>query len=380
MKKKKQRSPKPTNPPGGTRAETSVLSKRFTAALRSPAATAASIVLVSGTVAVWFAFAVVAYGPPTARAAVQPPMASTQPALTTQRRHLDGVMVNARQANSWPMGVMIENTRAARPQSGLSLAKVVFEAPAEAGVLRLLAIFDGSEGDDAIGPVRSARHYFVDWALGFDAMYVHAGGSPQAVALMLREKDQSANGIGSMSRFFHREATRPAPHNLYTSLSRLRDIRRVKSLETRTSSFTPWTFADDAPLASRATPRATVVDFGGAAYRVEWRYDQQQNRYVRWMDGAVHADAANGQALQAANVVVLRVGPVTSLGEKGRIDFPTVGSGPMTLLHNGTVETGTWRKESSRGMLEFLGADGTLSLTAGPTWVEALPLDRPFTP
>jgi hypothetical protein len=332
---------------------------------------------------------VLGFAPPAASPVPMPVLPNTneesvevvEVAPTVTRRHLDGYVVPIPVANLWPMAVMIENHPAARPQYGLSYAKVTFESIAEGGVTRFMPLYDGTEGDFRVGPVRSARHYFVDWALGWDAMYVHAGGSPQAAALMAREHAQEANAIGSMGRFFTRDRSRSAPHNLFTDMARLNDIRRVKSLADQIPVFTPWTFADDPPPEGRGNPdHRAVVDFSSASYRVEWQYDPVGNRYLRWMAGRPHNDAANNQQIAVANVVVMRVGPVRSLGAT-RIDFPTVGTGSVTVLRNGMVFEGTWSKGLSRGMLRFLDANGAdLPLTVGPTWIEALPTGRPFTP
>lgn len=337
-------------------------------------------VFVVGFIGLWLSFSVLTVfaKPPEEGGAVRAP---GRPRGGPVARHLDGVTTERGNENRWPIGVMIDNLPGVRPQAGLSRAKVVFEAPAESGVTRLLAFFDGTERLDRIGPVRSARHYFVDWAEGFNALYVHAGGSPQALAKIRADQVQGANAIGSMARFFFRDRSRAAPHNLFTTTAQLLGSRRVKELDDRVPSYAPWKFSPEKSPASRSTPaQDAVVDFSSASYRVEWRYDRATNRYTRWNGGSVQTDAATGDLLTAVNVIVIRVGPIESLGEKGRIGFPTVGSGNAVFLRDGTVTVGTWRKESSRDLLRFYNPAGLeQALAPGTTWVEALPTGRPFT-
>ena len=96
------------------------------------------------------------------------------------RRPLDGLMVKPEIASLRPYAVMIDNLAAARPQFGLSAASLVYEAPAEGGITRYLAIFSADQTSSQIGPVRSARAYFLNWAKELGATYVHVGGSPEA--------------------------------------------------------------------------------------------------------------------------------------------------------------------------------------------------------
>jgi hypothetical protein len=378
-KTKKQPKEEPVRRPH-RRPSVSILPAPLERALHSRPVLILEGVFVLGFISLWFSFSVLTVFAQPAEPGIFAVGPAPRPGVTTAR-HLDGVAVKRGAENKWPIGVMIENVPAVRPQAGLSRASVVFEAPAEAGVTRFLAFFDGTEDLERIGPVRSARHYFVDWAEGFDAVYAHAGGSPQAIAQLRRDNVQGANAIGSMARFFFRDRAIPAPHNLFTTSAQLSGIRRVKELDERVPTYAPWKFSPEKTLAERGTPaQDAVVEFSSASYRVEWRYDRAANRYVRLNAGVVQTDVASGETLTAANVAVIRVGPVEWLGEKGRISFPTVGSGDATLLRDGTVTTGTWRKDASRGMLRLFSADGTeLAFAPGTTWVEALPTGQPLT-
>src|SRR5262249_44865010 len=147
----------------------------------------------------------------------------------------------------------IENSDDARPQSGLQEAGVVYEAIAEAGITRFMALFQET-GPQYIGPVRSLRPYYIDFAAPFQASIVHVGGSPDALAQVtsggFRNLDQFANG-GS----FWRISTRYAPHNVYTAFARLDALNQSKGYTS--SKFTGWPRKKDKKL---ALPQATAID------------------------------------------------------------------------------------------------------------------------
>src|SRR5262249_15833287 len=141
----------------------------------------------------------------------------TAPAVTLST--LSGLPVDPA-VNQRPVtGVMIENSVQARPQSGLNQAGVVFEAIAEGGITRFLALYQDTTPDN-VGPIRSARPYYEQWALGFDAGYAHVGGSPEAL------NDIKAWGVRDLDQFYnsgsyHRISSREAPHNVYTGITTL---------------------------------------------------------------------------------------------------------------------------------------------------------------
>nr|MCU0495649.1 DUF3048 domain-containing protein [Chloroflexaceae bacterium] len=156
--------------------------------------------------------------PPTAM-----PMAATPTAapLTAERGITRGIV------GQRLVAVMIDNHPDARPQSGMNAAALVFEALAEGGVTRYMAVYEpkANASISEIGPVRSARSYFVEWAKGLNAVYTHAGGSPEGL-LLAETATEIANldalRDGAEGLYFWRSTTRFAPHNLYTSTELLR--------------------------------------------------------------------------------------------------------------------------------------------------------------
>jgi hypothetical protein len=280
---------------------------------------------------------------------------------------LTGMVVTKAQTTLPITAVMIENSADARPQSGLKDAGVVYEAIAEAGITRFMAVYQETEPSN-IGPVRSSRPYYLRWALPYQASYAHVGGSPDALsdikALNVRDLDQFYN-----SSAYHRITTRQAPHNVYTSISALRGLEAAKGY--LTSKFTGFLRKVDAPS---KTPIATSVDFAlsSAFYSVHYDYDVAANSYRRSEGGAAHVDADSGSVLEPKVVVVL-IMPYSIESDGYHSLYNTVGTGKMFVFQDGGLTTGTWSKAGDTDQFVFKDDAGApLALNAGQTWITAL--------
>ncbi|MBA2701346.1 MAG: DUF3048 domain-containing protein [Chloroflexi bacterium] len=286
---------------------------------------------------------------------------------------LTGRLVDPAIAARHPIAVMIDDLLAARPQAGLNEADVVWHAPAEGGVPRYMAIYQSRMSTD-IGPVRSARVYYVLWAAEWRAMYAHSGGSPQALALLRRKGggayvyDANEYAYGGS---FERIGTRFAPHNLYTDAGRLR--RLGKRLGARDGPLEPvWTFAADAPLETRPTGGRIKVPY--PYNTIVYDYDRESNTYPRRVTGEKRqTDTADGQQVAPRNVVVMTVNFIDTGDSKRRLEGEVVGSGKATISTNGRTIQGTWRKADERAATRFFDADGRpVTLTIGQTFIQVV--------
>jgi len=267
-------------------------------------------------------------------------------------------------------GVMIENSPDARPQSGLDQAGVVFEAIAEGGITRFLALFQDTQ-PNYIGPVRSARPYYIQWALGFDAGYAHVGGSPEALQDIknwhVRDLDQFYN-----SGAYQRISNRYAPHNVYTSIAQLNQVESSKGYTS--STFTGFARKADNPS---KTPNASSIDitFSGYYYNTHYDYDATTNSYKRSEGGAPHMELnKDGSQTQITPKVVLAlIMPYSLESDNHHSQYGTIGSGPMYAFEDGTVVQGTWSKSAATSQFVFTDANGQpLKLNAGQTWISAV--------
>ena len=306
---------------------------------------------------------------PVAAATIKKVMAPTTVAST-----LTGLPVSP-DVNSRPVtAVMIENTTFARPQSGLAEAGVVFEALAEGGVTRFMAVYQDTQ-PSYLGPVRSVRPYYIEWALGFNASIAHVGGSPDAL------QDISTWNVQNLDEFYNagayeRISSRDAPHNVYTSIAQLNQLETSKGFTT--SKYTGFPRKMESPA---KTPTATSIDltFSADVYNVHYDYVAATNSYKRSEGGAPQIDVdQNGTQTQVTpKVVVAMIIPYSlgALDSSGAYysEYQVIGSGPVYIFQDGSVETGTWTKLGNSSQITFTASNGqVLPLNPGQTWIEAL--------
>jgi hypothetical protein len=289
---------------------------------------------------------------------------------------LTGEPVSAAVAARHPIAVMIDDLGAARPQSGLSSASVVWQAPAEGGIPRYMAIFQDTL-PKSIGPVRSSRYYYIAWAAEWRAIYAHSGGSPGAKAtLQAKGSGQYVYNVDEFrySGTFFRIKTRFSPHNLYTTSAKLRALG--KRIGAKDKAYkTVWDFAPDAPLDERPYGGTITVKYPYNA--ISYKYDRTTNTYLRSVTGEKkQTDAGTGTRIAPKNVVVMRMrfGPLND-GHPGapRLEATVVGSGPAWISTNGRTIKGTWKKASITKPTQFFDAKGNeVTLTIGQTFVQVV--------
>lgn len=280
--------------------------------------------------------------------------------------------------------VMVENSADAWPLSGVEDAFLVIEAPVEGNIPRFEVFFSGEHDEDVIGaravdkigPVRSARPYYLDWADEFNAIYAHVGGSPEALEV-IRERDRE--GFYNLDEFFQSEyfwrdvPRRVAPHNVYTSTDDLWE----SSIELKYNlpAYDSWLFKNDAPIG--IDPLSLVINWGeGNLYDVEWVYDPGTNAYTRKQDGSLEK-TQDGDTIVANNVIVM-ASDITVIDSVGRRRIRTLGSGDALVVQDGKIILGTWKKPTVDDRLRFYDAEGNeIKMNAGKTWIEVVPsLDR----
>ncbi|MBI4407156.1 MAG: DUF3048 domain-containing protein [Candidatus Kerfeldbacteria bacterium] len=296
-------------------------------------------------------------------------------------RHSDGVLVSAGTENTWPIALMIENAAfgGVRPQSGLGSAQVIYELPVEGGITRFLALFAG-ELPNKIGPIRSARPTYLEFSSEYDALFGHAGGSPEALEAVdgLAVKDLS--GLGVDARFFFRDGTLVAPHNLFTSGELLTKAREAKGLTEAEPTYEPWLFKEDTPV-NDPTVEPLQIDFGsGPLYAVDYTYNPKTNSYDRANGGETQTDAVDGEVLSPKTVIVQIVPAAILAGDEGRVNYDLTGSGKLYLAQDGLVTEGTWGKVDRSSRTIFRDADGNrLALNRGQIWISIVPTSGTIT-
>ena len=297
---------------------------------------------------------------------------------------LTGAPVTEDVAARHVVAVMIDDISAARPQSGLSQADVVWHAPAEGGIPRYMALFQ-SVLPTSVGPIRSSRLYYIAWAAEWKSVYVHSGGSPQALALL-----RTSQGRGKVvynadefrwSRYLYRVKYRYPPHNVYSDAKNLQKLSKRVGAKPVPGQDPVWIFAPDAPLEQRPEGGKIIVPY--YANKITYSYDRKTNTYKRSVSvEGKQFDAGTKPKTRIApkNVVVMRV-PFVPLGDKKRrLDGQVTGSGTAWVSTNGKTVKGTWRKKSFTSPTRFYGPDGKqLPLTIGQTFVQVVPKSTKIT-
>lgn len=335
----------------------------------------------------------------------------------TEACPLSGALFTKEEKKIWegrrPLTVMIENHADSRPQSGLSRADVVYEAVAEGGITRFLAVYycDAVKEDVTLAPVRSARIYFINWAqeYGKNPMYVHVGGANnfsnsgetakdvraleylQEIGWRFRGgNDLDATYDGQFPVFVrdYERLGRPAAteHTMSSSTEKIweeahkRGFDAIDKKEVKwDQDFVPWTFKDETKLESRGSVSNIKFDFwlNNPDYTVNWQYDKNSNYYLRFNGGQSSKDHNNDEQLKA-KVVVIQL-----TKERGPVDinkhmfYSTTGEGKAMIFQDGEKIEGTWKKEKPDSRTKFFDTKGKeVALNRGPIWIEIVPAGR----
>jgi hypothetical protein len=298
-------------------------------------------------------------------------------------RLLDGVIVDSSKTKLWPYAVMVENLLSVRPQSGLSQASVVYEALAEGGSTRFMAVFDPLANIPEIMPVRSSRPYYLEWVSEYGALYAHAGGSPKALTVIRENPDiNNLEALSGDAGYFWRDKTKSAPHNLVTSSDKMFLALNNKGLWDKQAGFRSWLFKDDAALDKRGDDGKTAsFNFStGKTYKVDFRYNKEKNVYLRFNADQPHLDKNSGQQIEVKNVIVQIVQEPELDGGKGRLDIYVGGEGQAWIFRDGQVINGVWKKGSRTDRTLFYDSQGQeVELSRGNTWIHVVPKDQSVT-
>lgn len=281
-------------------------------------------------------------------------------------RRFDGVLDTSQSEKSRPFAVMIDNYPAARPPFGLAEASLVYEAPVEGGVTRYLAFFLPETAPAKIGPIRSARQYYVDIARETGATYVHCGGSPKA---LLSAKELGTSDLDEFFKgaYFWREGARPAPHNVLTSGDNLNKYR-LDSQESN-GDFPAWQYKATSSVTQTIVPKIDIKY--QAEYAVYWKYDQESNKYLRFLNDKNHLDA-NGTKITADNLIV-QLSYFSVVDEKLRLKMSAANSGQALLCQDGNCVLGKYKKNTTEGRTRYYRQDGEeFIFNAGITWIEMI--------
>jgi hypothetical protein len=229
-----------------------------------------------------------------------------------------------------------------------------------------------------IGPVRSARPYYVYWAAEYKAGFGHYGGditSLQQVIPAMSKSIYNMDALNGDSCPYHRITTRAAPHNAYTNSAILISCAAKIGQPAKYQGLPARTFVDDTPLANRGAQEHVAIPYRTGS--VGYEFDPQTDSYMRSVDGKLQTDPANNQQVYARNVIVLfQVLSYDSASDPGhtRPVIASVGSGKALVFKEGRAIEATWKKTSNTALTRLYDPSGAeIPLVRGQIFIQSVP-------
>ena len=278
---------------------------------------------------------------------------------------------------SRPIAVMIDNHIDAMPQAGLLEADIVYEIIVEGGETRLMLILQDKDLDK-IGPIRSARHYFLDYALENDAIYVHFGQSPQAASDIDTLGINNINGIYESSTSFWRVSDKYAPHNAVTDTESILSIAQREGYRTTTSGDTVLNYVVDEVNLEDGEDADTVTIPYSYVNTVRYEYDEDTKEYVRYSRDEKQVDWDTGKTITTKNIIIEKVENYTldDGSGKGRQTLDNIGEVEGYYITNGKAIPITCTKNSRSGQTVYKDLDGNeIEVNDGKTFIQICPDD-----
>mgnify|MGYP003752589923 CR=1 FL=1 len=275
-----------------------------------------------------------------------------------------------------PYAVMIDNegTRPL-PQGGIYLAQIIYEIIVEGGTTRLMPVF-WDKDPTMIGPVRSSRHYFLDYAMEHDAIYVHFGYSPMAMQDLKKYKINNINGVANGGEVFWDLTTDKRNwQDSYTSMEKVKGyVQRVK-YRTETDKELLFKYSDEDYELKGGKDALNINIRYTSGYDCSFEYDETKKHYLRYRKGDPHMERITEEQFIAKNIIIQKVSNHLIKGDDaGRQEVNTVGNGTGYFISNGKYIEIKWSKKSRTEQTKYTDNEGNeITLNAGQTWIQITP-------
>lgn len=271
-----------------------------------------------------------------------------------------------------PILATINNHPKARPQSGLAQADVVYEMLAEGDVTRLLALYQ-SELPESIGPIRSARSYFIDIAKGLDAFYIAHGYSPEAKSMLEQRVVENINGMQYDGIYFERSSARVAPHNSYISGENVKagaEKVRTSLLYQKKVAYPFYEAEDNVKIGITANEISMNYNNSGS-FNSHYVYNGETNQYKRYSADIETIDYETNESIELANILFFEM-PHRIVDNEGRREITITGGGNAYVAQAGMIREVKWK--NADGLLVAVEEDGSeVKLVQGKTWIHFVP-------
>lgn len=311
----------------------------------------------------------------------EPPIVEPEP--TGPADPLTGLVTEEKIAKTIPIAVMINNYHLAFPQYGIAKAGIIYECMAEGSITRLMAIFNNYADIPEIGPVRSARDYFIDLAYNHGAYYIHYGGSPQAYAKVKSNAVKNLDGLSSLDGImFWRDKERlkkgsyMIEHSVFTSGEKIIKGLNYKKYETESTEEIAPAFLfvkEDYTPSGGVVANKVTIPYGTYTVPI-FTYDKERKLYLREQVKGAHIDGATGEQLAVKNVLVLYVPQkIIAKDKAGRLDIDMITKGKGLYITNGVAVPILFEKKALKEPIVYTTQDGkTLEVNCGQTFINCL--------
>lgn len=298
--------------------------------------------------------------------------------------------INIFKGDERPIAFMIDNNVNAQPQASLNSAYMVYEIIVEGNESRLMALFKGIDADE-VGPIRSSRHYFLNYAMENDAIYAHLGWSPFAQADIAEYGINNINGQAydtgkarTSSSLYWRASHKNAPHNAYTNIDSILQISAQKGYRTTSDKESVLKYsAEEVNLESEDAVVANTVTIPYASsHKVKYVYNEELQRYTRYSKGKLMKDETTGEEITTKNIIITfaKNYNIQDSENKGRQEVETVGELDGYYITNGKAIEIKCVKESREAQTTYQDLEGNeIDVNDGNTWVNICPIDANVT-
>lgn len=290
---------------------------------------------------------------------------------------LTGLLIDEELILQRPIAVVINNIPKALPQSGIRQADIYYEVLAEGGITRIIGIFKDFDSEK-IGPIRSTRDYFVNFALDHNAVLVHHGGSTEGYNAISRNGVNNLDGMILEGTSFWRDPVRVRQsgmreHSSYTSKENIFAAAESRgfemSLEEPVSG--PFRFYEEPQAPKDSTEILSITVPFSHSQSSKFIYDEVEKVFRRYQNNRPHIDEETGEQIKVKNIIVQKVNKSIIPGdEAGRIKVDLVGEGDGYLITQGAYVPIRWRKSSAQSPTQWFDINGDkLQVNKGQTWI-----------